>query len=447
MLHLLQPIWLAAVAGIFVPVAIHFWNNRQGKVLAIGSIALLEKTSLKKARSRRISEWLLLLLRCLLLTLLALILAGPYWKKEPGAGKKGWVLVGTEGGQLRFIDSLVKAGHQRHDLKGSFWWEDFACLDRQAPKDIPFYVFTDGQLRHFAGARPLTERQVYWYVDTATDSIARWVDKRWSVGGDSIRVVTGSSGPTGSTYGYKDRLRGAEDSVDTVTLHVVVYADSIDGQWVTAAVRAIRTFTRRNIDVVSRRPGSASGQKEPADWVFWLSSAPLPDVKAPNVLLYEPGKVVPVDTWIRGMEVQVEKVIEQPAQAGKLRPIWVDGFGRPVLGLEETAGARRYHFFSHFNPAWNGLVWSADFPFYLQTLLFEKEDNTHDRRVIDPAQVSPGKGDAANGTRSGQAAIYSNVSSGEASIDLAPAGWLLVWLLLLCERLVAFKRPKDGMNV
>ena len=438
MLHLLQPIWLFAMAGIIAPVMIHLWNNKQGKVLAIGSIALLEKTSRKKARSRRISEWLLLLLRCLLLILLALMLAGPYWKKEPGKEQKGWVLVGMPaGGSARtMVDSLIKEGYERHDLEDSSWWKAFASLDRRAPEGVPFYVFTDGYLRHFYGERPVTKRPVYWHVDPARDSPIHWVDKRWLVGSDSVGMITGSSGSTGSAYGYEQMARRQGDSVDTTSLRVAIYADGIDGQWVTAAIEALRQFTRRNISVVHYELRTAGRQKVMADWIFWLSGQPLPtDMKAANIFLYEPGKAIPVDTWIRDMGVPVEKVTGLPVENGELQSIWVDGFGRPLLGLEKNGGERRYHFFSHFDPAWNGLVWSPDFPFYLQTLLFEKEDNVHDRRAIDPAQVSPGKGNATDKTRTEQTI---------ATIDLSPAGWMLIWLLLLCERLAAFKRNKNG---
>ncbi|HXO78162.1 MAG TPA: BatA domain-containing protein, partial [Puia sp.] len=78
-MHFLQPIWLAAMAGIVLPVVVHFWNDRRGKVLRIGSISLLEGASQRKAWSRRISDWWLLLLRCLLLMALPMLLAGPYW--------------------------------------------------------------------------------------------------------------------------------------------------------------------------------------------------------------------------------------------------------------------------------------------------------------------------------------------------------------------------------
>jgi hypothetical protein len=251
-----------------------------------------------------------------------------------------------------------------------------------------------------------------------------------------MRVVTGSSGPTGSIYGYEDMLRGAEDSVDTTMLRVAVYADSGDGQWVTAAVRAIQQFTRRNIIATSYKPQAASREVPATDWVFWLSSAPLPEgVKAENILLYEPGKATQADTWIRGTGIKVEKVTKRLEAAGKLQPVWMDGFGRPLLGLEETAGKRRYHFFSHFNPAWNGLVWNTDFPYLLQMLLLKNASGAHDLRMIDPAQVLPGKKAAVTGT-----------NRRETSIDLAPAGWLLVWLVLMCERVMAFKKTKDGVS-
>jgi hypothetical protein len=449
LLHFLQPIWLFAIAGIIAPVAIHLWNNKEGKILPIGSIALLEMTSQKKARSRRISEWLLLLLRCFLLILLASLLAGPYWKKKPGKDRNGWVLVGIrEGEAVRTkVDSLIKEGYERHDLKDSSWWEAFAGLDRQAPAGIPFYVFTDGYLRHFWGRRPVTDRPVYWYVDTVRDSTIRWVAQRWLTGSDSVREITGISGSTGITYGYEQMARRRGDSVDTTTQRVAVYSDGIDGQWVTAAIRAVQQFTRRNISVVRYALRDGGRQKDVTDWCFWLSKEPVPvGMKAANMFLYEPGKAIPVDTWIRDMDVKVEKVIAPSGQTDKLTPVWVDGFGRPLLGLEKAGGERRYHFFSHFDPAWNGLVWSAGFPSHLEALLFEKGDNAHDRRVIDPGQVPPGRGDAADGVakREEQSRGRKKYEPAVATIDLAPAGWLLVWLLLLCERLVALKKNKNG---
>jgi hypothetical protein len=57
MLQLLEPIWLAAAAAISVPVAVHLWNDRRGKVLLIGSVALLSGVNKRMAWSRRITQW------------------------------------------------------------------------------------------------------------------------------------------------------------------------------------------------------------------------------------------------------------------------------------------------------------------------------------------------------------------------------------------------------
>jgi len=150
LLGLLQPIWLFGIAGIIAPVVIHLWNNKQGRVLSIGSIDFLDKTSLRKARSRRISDWWLLVLRCLLLILLALLLAGPFWKRRPDVDKKGWVMV-TNGFKDRRLqemkDSLVAAGFK------SILSKDFPgglrsrCWIRMLQPGFPFMYLRMGSWR------------------------------------------------------------------------------------------------------------------------------------------------------------------------------------------------------------------------------------------------------------------------------------------------------------
>lgn len=402
-------------------------------MLAIGSIDFLDRTSRRKARSRRISDWWLLILRCLLLTLLALLLAGPLWKRSPGAGvKKGWVLVGKSRmnpASQAMMDSLVKAGFQRHDMEGTSWWESFHVLDQQTPPGIPFYVFTDGLLEHFRGVRPVSDRLVYWQISNVPeDSIIHWVAAAWKQGIDSMGVIRGSSGASGTSYIYQEEAKDST-SLDTATLQVMVYTDdkyTRDGQWVTGAVRALGQFTHRNILVKNYREG------EPVDWLFWLSSKPLPEqIKASHVLFYEQGREVPVDTWIKGSDISVEKATEQ---SRRLLPVWTDGFGRPLLALEETKSCQYYHFFSHFDPAWNGLVWSADFPVRMKALLLDQGTNVkvYDRRFIDPAQVTPSRG------------VAGHMPATTTSIDLSPLGWMLIFLTLAAERILSFKRAKDG---
>ncbi|CAG5067747.1 hypothetical protein DYBT9623_00469 [Dyadobacter sp. CECT 9623] len=76
-MELLQPWMLWGATGIVMPIAIHFWYQKKGKVLEwAASRWLFEKTSLKH-RGIRLHEILLLVVRCALILLLALILSQP----------------------------------------------------------------------------------------------------------------------------------------------------------------------------------------------------------------------------------------------------------------------------------------------------------------------------------------------------------------------------------
>src|ERR1700761_1390939 len=92
----LHPIWFFALTAVSIPVAIHLWNTRKGKTLKVGSIALITAASQKKTVSRRVSDILLLLVRCLFFSLIAFILAMPFWNRSNNASKKGWILIPKE---------------------------------------------------------------------------------------------------------------------------------------------------------------------------------------------------------------------------------------------------------------------------------------------------------------------------------------------------------------
>jgi hypothetical protein len=444
MIQLLQPLWLAAMAAVAVPVVLHLWNDRQGKLLRIGSIALLEKRSSRRAWSRRVSEWWLLLLRCLLLIVLALLLAGPMWKRVSSTARGGWILeAGERAGVFQpLIDSLSKAGYERHVFdEGSDYWDAFRAADRVAPAGMSFYVFTSAWASRFGGIRPVTDRPVHWYTYTPADSVSKWIGAAWLSSADSVRVLEGSSRPTGTFYRYSMLAPGSPVpvKVDTTTLRIMVVADPDhrqDSRYIVAAIRAMSAFSRRRVQlsVADNSSGAASakglsGGSKP-DWLFWLSAQPRPaGAVAGHVLQYEPGKVLPVDTWMGG-EVEVRK---ETAQEGRgYEPVWKDGYGRPLLSLENRGQAAVYHFYSRFDPDWNELVWSRSFPVVLGELIFPggERDVREDRRVLDPGQIAPLKSSGA--VREGRA------HSEGVIVDLAPACWILLVLLFVSERIVSF---------
>jgi len=73
----LNPLFLWTLLGLSVPIAIHFWSKKKIKTIKIGSIRFLTEMNPKQTSNVRLNEWVLLLLRSLIIALIALILAAP----------------------------------------------------------------------------------------------------------------------------------------------------------------------------------------------------------------------------------------------------------------------------------------------------------------------------------------------------------------------------------
>jgi len=85
----LQPYWLWGMLAVAIPVAIHFWYQKRGKILEWAAMRWLGEQITLQNRGLRLNEVLLMLLRCLLVLLLALILSKPIidWLKNAGASE------------------------------------------------------------------------------------------------------------------------------------------------------------------------------------------------------------------------------------------------------------------------------------------------------------------------------------------------------------------------
>jgi hypothetical protein len=411
-IQFLNPIWLAAAAAVVVPVILHMWNDRRGKVLRIGSVALLAEGVQRMAWRRRVSQWLLLLVRCLLLVAVAMLLARPRF--DFGVRVKGWVLTAFQDGRVE--DSLVKAGWERHIFQDTNnYWEGFRLADRMAPAGVAFYVLTPGLARRFVGEKPVTDREIRWDVAPPGDSVNRWTEAAWMISGDSVRVLEGFSRATGCWFNTKTASAPAGGVVvDTSVYRVAIFADAAyqqDGRYVKAAVMALRDFSSRRIEIME-------GIGNKADWLFWLSDRSLPDIQEyGHVFQYMSGK-----------------------DSGSGEVIWRDGYGRGVLVRE----GEKYGFFGRLSPDWNGLVWSADLPIWLERVFFARHGRAFaetsadkDLRMLDPQQIVPLRGEADRDL-AGLRGMGGEGHGGPATDGGAEAFllWIVIFLFIL-ERILA----------
>ncbi|MBO0951713.1 BatA domain-containing protein [Fibrella forsythiae] len=77
-----HPSLLWGLLTVAVPIALHFWHQQQAKPMPWAMLRWLETPNQPPKRGFRFDNWLLLLVRCLLLIALTLLLARPSFKKD-----------------------------------------------------------------------------------------------------------------------------------------------------------------------------------------------------------------------------------------------------------------------------------------------------------------------------------------------------------------------------
>ena len=318
------------------------------------------------------------------------------------------------------VDSLVKAGYERHVLADSEnYWAGFRAADKMAPAGLPFFVFTTGLESRFSGMRPYTGRDVHWYTYAPADSVSRWVQSAWLYSADSIEVVEGVSRGTGTYFEHRRVSAGSRAygdlKVDTAVLRFRIYADGAyraDGRYVLAAIKALRKVTGKRLE------------EGDGGWLFWLSAKPVAGAAGyAHIWKYAEGKEVAVDTWMGDVRLMKEIVGEE----GSGTPVWRDGYGRGILARD----GKVFSFYSRLDVNWGDLVWSRRWPILLAGLMV---DDTviagRDRRMLDLRQVEPVKL-GVTGERA--------VTGGMQGTDWRPGIWVIVFLLFFLERVIAFK--------
>ncbi|KAA2244900.1 hypothetical protein F0L74_02750 [Chitinophaga agrisoli] len=470
MLQLLQPIWLYAMAGILIPVLIHLWNIRLGKVLQVGSIALLKEEGKQQSRRLQLTELLLLLLRCLLIVLLAFLLAKPVWRQRPANREKGWVLLEKDRAAETYqqfqaqIDSLLQAGYTLHYFQPGFekvslstalqatandaadstlsYWALLSALQQQRNGNYPVFLFTTNYLHRFTGARPVIDTGVHWYAYTPADSVATWQADAYTTASGKIRVKQVTSHPAGTAYTFEEPPIATAPPADTATLRITIFADTYaqDARYLKAAIDAIQQYTQRRMQV--RAINQQSSLPPETDWLYWLSTRLLPDhINARFIWQYENGKLTTAPSHIITGAFTPLALYKRPqlqiADTAAITPLWRDGWGQPLLYRQQQGSATVYHFAGRLDPAWNGLPWSASFPGLLLQLLYPTRDTfVQDKRIIAAAQLQP-DGHMERTVQKSAAAV---------NRDLTIFCWLGLMALFLAERILVWYNQKTGTH-
>lgn len=257
MFILLHPAALLALLGVLVPVAIHLWNRRPGREVAVGSLRWLAAGANRRLRNLKLEQLGLLLLRAALLAVLAVAVAGPVWRTALPTSR-GVVLLSAEAvglqalaGLKSTIDSLRRRGYALRWLAAGFprvpgrTWQQLtgpagATTDSIAASAAgqpgsqsfawarvqqataafpgqPLVVVTSAALRNFGGSHAPLPAGVTWQTlpDTTT---ATWLASAAQTG-DSLSLLVGRSNEMRTTYRRQQvRLRSNGQLIQTAGL-------------------------------------------------------------------------------------------------------------------------------------------------------------------------------------------------------------------------------------
>lgn len=488
-------IGLLALAGIVIPLVIHLWNVKEGKTLKIGSIAFLGESSRQSSKSLKIKDWFLLLLRCLIVMIIAFLIAGPYIQKKPGGNNQtGWILVEKENLKQVYhqdknsIDSLIKNGFELHELALEFPLLNLSDtsnliinksknltlsslikqLNNQLPPNFKTIVYGDIKYSSFVGALPAINLDLDFHqINTKDSLIQKVVSAYWSIN-DSLKVLVMSSSSKETTYQLEnftpsnsnlemkteegESLVKAKNQdtwikVNNKPLELAIYSDQLtDANYLNAALQAIRSFTKRKITI--QKAANSTAISPNVDWIFWLSEKPVPSDlnKKANIFLYKKGKTQPMQTYlIIGTAVKPKLYQRIEADSIGLEKIWTDGFGQSILGLEQKDEANIYHFYSRLDPQWSDLVWSESFAKALMPVLLSKPSTIKEFGFNPEKEDQRRIASSENFIQENQKVNTQNIKK-EATIQqpIADWFWFIGFLLFLTERLVTYKQQKNA---
>ena len=468
-MELLYPIGLLSAAGILIPLLIHLWKVNQGRVLKIGSISLLGVSSQKSSKSFKLTDWLLFLLRCLLILLLAFLLAKPMFDKDLEKGKQqGWVLLDQTDFPKVYqenkltIDSLLQLGYEIHDynigfkplelkdtLKLDTGGEASAMfrpallkqLNETLPENYRVYLYSDRRLNQLGEELPALSYDLQHRVIPRKDTLSSWTTNSFG------KTFEATSTPSATQYKTSQQ--------DTATIHILMYESGYpeDKAYLSAAIGAIARFTERKI--IWRPWSKANFQMHQPDLVFWLADQPLDPVlksawkDGASLFSYAQGKTQNITSFLTfnkevmangGDAVTLSKRIIARDSNGI--SIWADGFGDPLLTLENHSGLNEYRFYARLNPKWTGFVWNEQFVRRLMPILigaapdevdFGFENHAEDQRTYPAGQ-----------TLTLSAKKTGTTDQIDRKMPLSPIIWVFAWLVFVLERLLSIRNKNKS---
>jgi hypothetical protein len=290
----LHPAYLWGLLTLTIPIAIHLLSRKEGKVIRVGSLRHIDESNTSQFKSIRLNEFLLLLLRLLMISALVLFLSGAQCTNPNLVKPTRWLViengVDQEPMAANLIDSLTADGYETRQLASGF-----PLLKRGAEKNAVNYwqlsdelarlnnhhviVMAYNHARNFVGKRRTLPSTVQWIVVDTEVTNTRYAVNAVQLPGDSVRLQVAETTPTATVRSVSFinnrsankwlTLRGL-DSVaveDVTTIKIAVQSDK--------GFEKDKEIMISALNVISDESGVAivveNGESKSVDWTISLT--------------------------------------------------------------------------------------------------------------------------------------------------------------------------------
>lgn len=461
MISLLQPLYLLAFLGLLVPIAIHLWNKKEGKVLKIGTVRWMQKKASSRVSKIKFNNRLLFILRCAIISLVVLVLAQLFIKKSTGDVELKWALIDPQvdfsADNIRqMMDTLESDGFEVLALDYGFknilpdeihstkvnlnnTWSVLKTVELLENQPDSILVITKGYVKNFSGTKPEFNIPLAWMIIPDQDPALFIYDARL-LNGDSLMVKIGKSESsytqiTDFVTDLQNPILSRLHEIDP-TVSLKVRGDSLKLQ------KDNETLTARAIDTIdSLQVLILYGEELQKDLVYWKAGLsalsqhqkiPLA-VEVTNTDKDEEGVslskrvydwlVVLKEDGFYNEEISAQKVFVTSVSKDSLDINW--------FTLKEKKDGEIY---SINNSITNDKGILQSFPTALLEIFHSDYDSSlwlNDKRTIPFEQLDLSIRDDAIDDESEQKVSYQKADS---------IFWIATLILLLLERLISYKR-------
>lgn len=375
---------------------IHLFNPNKGKTVLIGNLDFINKHVFINVTQMRISQWMLLFIRLLMLLFLSLILADLIKTTQPDLSDDTNVFVSIDWLNNSTTEERAELFKQ-HDLDNVFLFE------KGFPKLSPTSIYEFSTATH-------TNNHSQNQILNIDSFIAEIQNLRLFSKKNIIYTTTNihqySKEQTAILYPdyFQWRIKNIESAKASNTLiNIDVYASPsrvIDSQYLTNALDTISKNSNSKISIhkhssidIVDNTGRDPTNDQSINWIFWLSSDPIPSklenkVSKGSYLVADLqgskkniGINKAINIKINGATIQFNNILPDKSSL-PLISLWKNKYGQTALSYQTVSNGRIYQFNSRFHPDWTNLVNSINFPFSLSRLF---EDHSE---IVKHNQIS-----------------------------------------------------------